>query len=1186
MGILADSAIVGAATFLVGSVLMGLSIKQEGKDVKWWPYVGTFIAGSLGFYLVAVNDVIEVKDAESFSASGAGSIYSDGGRMVSIEENTTVNYNWNTDPDDTDADGWDIESQVEDKVLNEMHEDDSGGDYWSFNDSDGTNVDVNYEWDKTVVDGDEEYIKSWAETDESFNTETETKCKYCELNDPENCMYFGPSCLDAESFSAEGRKPRRRSRLAWTRGYDPAYTDSEGKMDTDNLSYGDRLKDDIMRRPSKDAYHISPLPEGYFIHLWKNTDNGWWYSYMKSPYQTTVNRVMKINKKGVIQQTLDWYNESIKTPEAVGGLTPMEVMLRDAGLITQTPMIKRVFVKGYERKAYRDGKQRVTHTIHDEYQWYGYGGPDSLEVRKIASLRKVRRDEAGWKSSRMKGDGFNVRVFPDPKYAFANNFLRGLLFLDAKKSGKESSIDKYNDNSKKWVTNSKLHPAWFQNACKQNVVNMRIRGEYEKDDNFKKTGKVIFSINGVKFLEFNHYLSPTVPLEFSVYDGNTGGLVPVTKTIMRKMWAQSHDESDILIKVEDSWAYWSIFAQCVAKYQPQKLDAFTKNIEKWPSVISHEGISDNRPFTDRKGDVKSGGKYIDKAAHLFLRRLGKKKLNSFEAEDSKKPCDSCILWNKQVKMLKNEDPIECKGVVGSCYYCECHCLGECHCGAKQEGRGFEERKTFCEYSRGCEDCDECCSDCICDYCGSEDNWDAEGLEIPTNISNLMRAFEKSGFTILIVGGAVRDSLLDKIPKDYDLATNAKPHEIERVVDGLKGYRYVLGPKAEKALRNLTSLVTVPNEIEAVEITTFRKEFGYKDGIRTQGEFKPADTFEEDAQRRDLTINAMGMNVDGEIIDPMGGQEDLHDGVIRAVGDPTQRFVEDPLRMIRAIRFAVRLGLPIEENTYQAIVSNADLVSTLSGRRLRDEIGNVIVEPNGYQMLMETGILPTLMPEFRGMKDYHHKLDYHPEDTLYNHYIEAFKTFTKIPNRSELGAWALLFHDIAKPQTAEWSEENGYHTFYGHDKQGGLLVLENYNNQNGPFEFSKKELQSIAWTTDNHLGKFWEMKKPTKVAKMRNNENFPLLVQVVTGDTMGVRRGGDEALAARLIEIDEITNKVNEQKVKTGNRPKDFAQKLIKELNVQGQGISIALNEIEELVSTGQVQSYDEALEVLKTKRGV
>ena len=456
-------------------------------------------------------------------------------------------------------------------------------------------------------------------------------------------------------------------------------------------------------------------------------------------------------------------------------------------------------------------------------------------------------------------------------------------------------------------------------------------------------------------------------------------------------------------------------------------------------------------------------------------------------------------------------------------------------------------------------------------------------EPPVKIRHLMKEMEKSGYICLVVGGAVRDVLLGLEPKDYDLATNATPHEVKEVVDGLKGYRYVLGPQAEKSILNLTSLVTIPNEKEAIEITTFRKELGYA-GDRTKGEFIPAKTFEEDAERRDLTINSMGMTQEGILIDPMNGKEDLENKVIRAVGDPTQRFVEDPLRMIRAIRFSTKYGMPIDPVTYQAILDNVDLIPTLSSPRLRQEIGQVLVEPNGFQMLMETGILPILMPEFRNMKDYHHKLDYHPEDTLYNHYIEAFKKFTTIENRTELGAWALLFHDIAKPQTAEWNEEGGYHTFYGHDKQGAQLVLDNYNNTNGPFEFSKKELQAIAWTTDNHLGKFWDMKKPMKVSAMRNDERFPLLVEVVTGDTMGIRRGGDEQLAARIEQINEITDKVNEQKAKTGNRPPGFAPKVIKELGVQGKGISEALNEIEDMVSTGQASSYDEALEVLKTKR--
>lgn len=454
---------------------------------------------------------------------------------------------------------------------------------------------------------------------------------------------------------------------------------------------------------------------------------------------------------------------------------------------------------------------------------------------------------------------------------------------------------------------------------------------------------------------------------------------------------------------------------------------------------------------------------------------------------------------------------------------------------------------------------------------------------PSLIKYLMEKLEKSGYKCLIVGGAVRDLLLGLEPKDYDLATDATPDEVKSVVDKLKNYKYITGPQAEQAKRALTSLVLTPDG-EVVEITTFRAELGYEDGNRAKPIAIPAKTFEEDASRRDFTINAMGMTADGTLIDPMDGQKDLESRIIKAVGSPNERFIEDPLRMIRAIRFSVRLGLPIEPATYQAILDNVDLIPTLSSPRLRQEIGKVLVQPNGYQLLMETGILPVLMPEFRNMKDYHHKLDYHPEDTLYNHYIEAFKKFTTIENRSELGAWALLFHDIAKPQTAEWNEEGGYHTFYGHDKQGAQLVLDNYNNIDGPFEFSKKELQAIAWTTDNHLGKFWDMKKPMKVSAIRNDDRFPLLVEVVTGDTMGIRRGGDEQLAARIEQINEITDKVNEQKAKTGNRPPGFAPKVIKELGVQGKGISEALNEIEEMVSTGQVSSYDEALEVLKTKR--
>lgn len=453
----------------------------------------------------------------------------------------------------------------------------------------------------------------------------------------------------------------------------------------------------------------------------------------------------------------------------------------------------------------------------------------------------------------------------------------------------------------------------------------------------------------------------------------------------------------------------------------------------------------------------------------------------------------------------------------------------------------------------------------------------------SEVYQLMESFESAGYEILLVGGVVRDTLLGYSPADFDFSTDATPNEVAEVVDAISNYKYIRGAQGEQAKRALTSLVLSPSG-EVFEITTYRADLGYENGNRARPIAVPAKSFKEDAARRDITINSMGMTKEGKIIDYMGGLEDLNKGIIKAVGNPKERFTEDPLRMIRALRYSTRFDFPIEAVTYDTIVEYAPLVNSLSGRRLRTEIGKVLIQPHGYEMLMETGILPILMPEFRNMEQYQHRLEYHPEGSLYNHYIEVFKEFTKIPDRTELGAWALLFHDIAKPQTAEWNEEGGYHTFYGHDKQGAQLVLENYNNSNGPFEFSKRELQAIAWTTDHHLGKFWEMKKPMKVSTMRNDDSFPLLVEVIKGDMMGIRRGGEDQLQVRLKEINEITDKVEAQKAKAGNRPKGFAQQVIQQLNVQGKEISEVLAEIEEMVATGRVKSYEEALAVLKSEK--
>ena len=449
-------------------------------------------------------------------------------------------------------------------------------------------------------------------------------------------------------------------------------------------------------------------------------------------------------------------------------------------------------------------------------------------------------------------------------------------------------------------------------------------------------------------------------------------------------------------------------------------------------------------------------------------------------------------------------------------------------------------------------------------------------ESESEVYDLMDAFEHAGYEILLVGGVVRDTLLGHLPSDYDFSTNATPDEVAEVVDSMSDYKYIRGAEGAQAKRALTSLVLSPSG-EVFEITTYRAELGYEDGNRALPIAVPAETFAEDASRRDITINSMGMDKSGEIHDPMNGLKDLEQGIIRAVGNPEDRFTEDPLRMIRAIRYSVRFGFPMDEATEQAIIDNVDLVNTLSSKRLRTEVGKVLYYPNGFRRLMETGILPTLMPEFREIEQYEHQRDYHPEGNLYNHYVAAFDTFTQQPARTEIGAWGLLFHDIAKPATAEWTGE--YHTFKGHDSRGRDLILNQYNNNAGPFEFSKKELQALAWTTEHHLNKFWDMKKPTKVAEMANSPHYPLLLEVIYGDSMG---GHDEKLAKRLQFIEETKNEVNARKALVGARPEGFALRVFEELDIpKGRERGIVMAEIERLVSTGEASDYEQALEQLK-----
>ena len=205
-----------------------------------------------------------------------------------------------------------------------------------------------------------------------------------------------------------------------------------------------------------------------------------------------------------------------------------------------------------------------------------------------------------------------------------------------------------------------------------------------------------------------------------------------------------------------------------------------------------------------------------------------------------------------------------------------------------------------------------------------------GLESTDYVFELMDSLENAGYPTYIVGGAVRDMILERPIKDLDVATAATPEELrQHIENNLQNFTYITGGEADKAIGNLVSLVNFPNHEAGtphdIEVATFRIDAGYEkdehgNPDRTRPLLQPTKTLEEDVKRRDFTINAMAMKSDGTIIDLVGGRQDIEDGIIRTVGKPSSRFAEDPVRMIRAVRFATRYQFTMESATRKALLN--------------------------------------------------------------------------------------------------------------------------------------------------------------------------------------------------------------------------------------------------------------------------
>ena len=337
---------------------------------------------------------------------------------------------------------------------------------------------------------------------------------------------------------------------------------------------------------------------------------------------------------------------------------------------------------------------------------------------------------------------------------------------------------------------------------------------------------------------------------------------------------------------------------------------------------------------------------------------------------------------------------------------------------------------------------------------------------PRELANsVCETLQCNGHQALLVGGCVRDILLQREPADYDVTTDATPDQVIRLFpDSL-----AVGAKF--------GVVLIPREGQKVEVATFRSDVSYSDG-RHPDEVVYASTPQEDVQRRDFTINGLLMRHDtGEVLDFVGGQKDLQARIIRAIGDPDRRFAEDKLRMLRAIRFAARFAYAIDPATFSAIRKHAPEIHVVSAERIREELTKLLTEGagrRGFELLDETGLLSELLPEMAAMKGVPQPPEYHPEGDVWVHTLIMLGGLTA--GVSPTLAWGVALHDVGKPPTFRPASVTGDRIRFDDHVNVGVPMSAEICRR---LRFSNDDIDQISALVANHM-------KFKDVAQMRES----------------------------------------------------------------------------------------------------
>ena len=314
---------------------------------------------------------------------------------------------------------------------------------------------------------------------------------------------------------------------------------------------------------------------------------------------------------------------------------------------------------------------------------------------------------------------------------------------------------------------------------------------------------------------------------------------------------------------------------------------------------------------------------------------------------------------------------------------------------------------------------------------------------------VVQRLRQEGYEAFLAGGCVRDMLLDKAPQDYDIATNARPEDIQRVFPETVPVGAQFG------------VILVLLDGQPFEVASFRHDGPYLDGRRPSS--VRYGTLEEDIERRDFTINGMFYDpIEDRLIDRVDGKKDLRRRSIRAIGNAQARFEEDRLRMIRAVRFAASLEFAIEPSTFAAIQAMASTVTQISWERIGDEVTRILTEGGarrGFELLDESGLLEVLLPEIAAMKGIAQSPDYHPEGDVFTHTMLLLSHLESPP---ETLAYGCLLHDVAKPVCMR--QEARRITFYGHTERGAVMAEEILKR----LKRGRSTWERVAYLVRNHL----------------------------------------------------------------------------------------------------------------------